>query len=49
MDSYDNELVWVLLFEAFEIRDHMDAVDTAVGPEVENDNLALQVAESDWF
>ena len=36
----DDELVGVLLLELLQVRQDVDAVDAAVGPEVEQDDLA---------
>lgn len=49
MDTDDDEFIRVLGFEAFKIGDDMDAVDASVGPELEQDDLAPEVAQSDRF
>src|SRR6185437_4359687 len=37
-----DQLIGVLCFELFEIRNDVDAVDAAVGPEIKQDNFALE-------
>ena len=41
----DHELVGVLLLEALQIREDVDAVDAPIGPEVQEDDLPLQVVQ----
>ena len=47
MHANHDDLVRVLLFQEFEIRQNVHAVDAAVGPEVEDDNLASQFLQGD--
>ena len=49
MHSNNNQLVAVLLFQKFQIRKHMHAVDAAVGPEVQDHDLSSQVLQIDWL
>ena len=42
MDTDDYELVGVFRLEFLEVRDDMDAVDAAIGPEVEENELAFE-------
>ena len=39
----------VFLFQTLQIRNDVNAVDAAVGPEVEQDNFALQAGERKGF
>ncbi len=43
-----HQLLGVLGLEALEVGDHVDAVDAAVGPEVEHDDLAPQLCQLQW-
>jgi hypothetical protein len=43
----DHELFRVLGFELLQVGDHVDAVDAAVSPEVEQHHLAPQVAQAE--
>src|SRR5688572_29659963 len=45
MNADDNQLVRIFLLQPLEIRNDVNAVDAAVGPEVEQDNFALQPSE----
>jgi len=45
MDADDDERVAVLALETLEIGQDVHAVDAAVGPEVEDDDLAVQLGE----
>ena len=48
VDAYHHQLVRVLFFHFPQLRKHMHAVDSTVGPEVENDHLAAQVGHAQW-
>jgi hypothetical protein len=45
VDADDDELARVLLLEPLEVGDDVQAVDAAVGPEVEQHDLAAQLRE----
>ena len=45
MDADHNQLICVFRFEALELRNNVHAVDTAIGPEVEQNNLSAQVPD----
>ena len=45
----DYKLVWIFMFEALEVRNYMDAVDAAVGPEVEKHYFAFERGERKWL
>ena len=45
MHADHHEFIGIFCFQPFEIGNHVDAVDTAVGPEVENHDLAPQLLE----
>ncbi len=45
MDADDEELIVEVGFEIPQLRDDVQAVDSAVGPEIENDELASQVGD----
>ena len=45
VNADDNEIVAELRFETLEIGDDVDAVDASVGPEIEQDDLALESLE----
>ena len=47
VDADDHQLVFVLLFQLGQVGKGVDAVDAAEGPEVEEDDLALEVLELD--
>ena len=47
MDSEDHQLVWVFLLELFQHRQDVHAVDAAVGPEVQQHDLAAEVTDVD--
>ena len=43
MHANDDQRVRILILQPLQVRNDMDAVDTAEGPEVEQDDLAAQV------
>lgn len=43
VDSYGHQLVGILLFEPADRRQYMHAVDSAIGPEIQEHQLAAQV------
>jgi hypothetical protein len=45
LNSYYNELIGVLRLELPQLREYMDAVDSPIGPEVEQHDLTPQVGE----
>ena len=45
MDSDDDHLGGVLLFQFPQLRKHVHAVNSTVGPEIQDDYLALEVVE----
>jgi hypothetical protein len=47
MDADDHQLLRVLLFQPDQIRNDVHAVDAAEGPEVQEDDLSLQVLQLD--
>ncbi len=47
MDADELELAGKGALEAMEIRENMDAVDAAGGPEIQQDDLAAQVVQPD--
>jgi hypothetical protein len=47
MDADYNQLVRILLFKSFQVRQNVVAVDTAVCPKVQKDNLALEIFDTD--
>ena len=47
MDSQDHQLVGVFLLELFQHRQDVHAVDAAVGPEVQQHDLAAEVTDVD--
>src|SRR6476661_3400027 len=45
VNTDNNKLVCILVFESFEIGNDMNAVDAAISPEVEQHNFAFQRCE----
>ncbi len=45
--SDDDQLFRELLFELLQLRQDMHAVDAAIGPEIENHELATQVTQAE--
>ena len=45
VNSDDDQLVRVFLFQLFQIGNHMEAVNAAIGPEVQKHNLAFETCE----
>jgi hypothetical protein len=43
MDTDDNQSFGILLFESPQLRKDMGAVDSTVGPEIQNHNLASEL------
>ena len=48
MDPDHRQLIGVLLLQFPQLRKNMHAVDSTIGPEIENDDLALQSLERHW-
>ena len=44
----DDQLVRILLFEILQVGQDMNAVDAAVGPEVDQDDLSPQILQRDF-
>lgn len=45
MHSNDNNVVGILLFDLPQLRQNVNAVDSAIGPEIEEDHTATQALE----
>ena len=45
VDADDGDVIGVFLFELPQLRKYVDAVDSAVGPEIEEEQLAAEVGE----
>lgn len=48
MHADDDQLFRIFLLEVFQVRQDVHAVDAAVRPEVEDDDLAPQILQRDW-
>jgi hypothetical protein len=48
MHADDDDVIGIRLFQLFEFRQHVHAVDAAVGPEIEDDEFAAKVFQFDW-
>ena len=51
MAAHENDGVFLikLLLKVFEIGQHVETVDAAVGPEVDQHELALEVFQGQWL
>ena len=47
LNSDDNELVTVLRFELPQLREHMNAVDSPIGPEIEKYDLTPKLSQGE--
>ncbi len=47
VDADHDDVIGIRLFEFLELRQDMDAIDTAVSPEIEDHELATQIAQID--
>lgn len=48
MDTDDDQLIRKLLFELLQLGKHVQTVDSAEGPEIENHYLAPEVSQAKW-
>lgn len=46
--SDDSDITGVLLFDLPQLREDVNAVDSAIGPEVEQDDFATQLRQCEW-
>ena len=45
VDANDRDVIRISLFELPQLREYVDAIDSAIGPEVEQQELAAKVGE----
>jgi len=45
VDANDGDVIRISLFELPQLREYVDAIDSAIGPEVEQQELAAKVGE----
>ena len=48
MNADDDQLIRIFCLKPSQFRDDVNTVDAAVGPKVEQDNLALELGHGKW-